>query len=292
MLKLGNTYISFGGTYLTDWVDPYNPLDLPAYTIQLKYNDGITPSFRNGTATQVSQSPNIWNLTYENTDWQTLMYNDRELVEVLGANVNGVTIMRGMFRDCRNLTKVSMFNTFSLISADDMFFDCRVLRNVSLFNTSKVTNIDGMFYDCYVLNDVPLFDTSNVSSMGGTFMQCKELTTVPKFNTSNGTDMNGTFANCYRLSSVPLLDTSRVVNMYDTFANCDLRYIPLFDTSNVTNMNGTFINCHNVTGGALALYQQASTQSYPPTHNYTFAGCGSNTQTGSAELAQIPSDWK
>lgn len=31
----------------------------------------------------------------------------------------------------------------------------------------------------------------------------------------------------------------------------------------------------------------------PPTsHIYTFRNCGINTQTGSAELAQIPNDWK
>jgi len=43
------------------------------------------------------------------------------------------------------------------------------------------------------------------------------------------------------------------------------------------------------------LYQQVSTQANPPSksnHTRTFMKCGSDTQTGSAELAQIPSDWK
>jgi len=52
-------------------------------------------------------------------------------------------------------------------------------------------------------------------------------------------------------------------------------------------------NCRNVQSGALALYNQASTQANPPTnHTLAFQNCGVDTQTGAAELAQIPSDWK
>jgi len=48
-----------------------------------------------------------------------------------------------------------------------------------------------------------------------------------------------------------------------------------------------------VESGALALYQQASTQATPPAyHHYTFYRCGRDTTTGAAELAQIPSSWK
>lgn len=45
--------------------------------------------------------------------------------------------------------------------------------------------------------------------------------------------------------------------------------------------------------GAATLYQQASSQANPPqSHDATFYKCGSDTVTGAAELAQIPSDWK
>ena len=78
-----------------------------------------------------------------------------------------------------------------------------------------------------------------------------------------------------------------------TFQNCtSLTSIPLFDTGNRLDMSYAFDNCVNVQSGALALYQQASTQSFVPGHTHTFTNCGINTETGSAELAQIPSDWK
>lgn len=113
-------------------------------------------------------------------------------------------------------------------------------------------------------------------------------------NTTNVTSMDSTFQNCRWLSSVSLFDTSNLVDAESMFRNCtELTSIPLYDTSKVSNMNSMFSNCYRVQSGALALYQQASSQTKPPSdHTQTFYNCGSNTQTGSAELAQIPSDWK
>jgi len=58
-------------------------------------------------------------------------------------------------------------------------------------------------------------------------------------------------------------------------------------------MNNTFAKCIKVESGALALYQQVSSQAVQPIeHRYTFQDCGRDTVTGAAELAQIPSGWK
>ena len=79
---------------------------------------------------------------------------------------------------------------------------------------------------------------------------------------------------------------------YMCYSCTSLSALPLFDTTKVVNMNSAFMNCKNVKEGALALYQQASTQAIPPSaHSNTFNGCGSNTSDGSAELAQIPTSW-
>ena len=137
-------------------------------------------------------------------------------------------------------------------------------------NTTGVTNMSSMFQNCTALQSVPLFDTSNVTNIHFMFNSCTSLTTVPLFDTSNVNYMDEMFRYCSSLTTVPL-----------------------FDTSKVTNMNKMFYSCTAVESGALALYQQASTQTNPPTsHSQTFYNCGSNTQTGAAELAQIPSSWK
>ena len=137
-------------------------------------------------------------------------------------------------------------------------------------------------------------NTANIASMSWMCSNCSKLTNIAIFNTSSVTDLSYMFNRCINLTTVPLFNTSNVTNMSNMFNTCNhLTAIPLFNTSKVTNMQSTFTNCIRVESGALALYQQASTQTNPPTsHNHTFYECGSNTTTGAAELAQIPSDWK
>ena len=248
----------------------YNPLNLPPYTIRLKYKNGVTPSFTKGTGVQVSQSPNIWDLTFVNSYWGDLLNFHPDLLEVLGANTTGVTSMYETFINCTSLISISLFDTSTVSNMMHMFAGCTSLTTVPLFDTSSVTDMSVMFHTCTSLTTVPLFDTSNVSSMSEMFHSCTSLTTVPLFDTSKVTDIGAMFVRCTSLTTVPL-----------------------FDTSKVTNMDNMLYNCYKVESGALALYQQASSQAKPPiSHYYTFKDCGRDTQTGSAELAQIPDDWK
>ena len=160
-------------------------------------------------------------------------------------------------------------------------------------DTSAVTNMYNMFAGCTSLTSVPLFDTSAVISMNSMLENCTSLTSIPLLDTSSVTDMGYMFYGCTSLTSVPLFDTSAVTNMVNMFRDCtSLTSIPLLDTSSVKYMYQTFSNCFKVEGGALALYQQAATQITPPTnHNNTFTNCGKDTETGAAELAQIPTSW-
>lgn len=180
------------------------------------------------------------------------------------------------------------------ISFNDLLKQSTNVIEVLGANTTGITSMRNMFYNCTELTTVALFDTSNVTNMSQVFTQCSSLTSIPLFNTSNATNMYGIFDDCTSLTSVPLLDTSNVKTMSYAFADCwSLTSIPLFNTSKVTDINAAFLRCYNVQSGALALYQQASTQTNPPTnHQYAFRECGKDTQTGAEELAQIPSAWK
>lgn len=144
------------------------------------------------------------------------------------------------------------------------------------------------------LREVLGANSSNVRSMQGMFTSCKQLTSVALFDTRNLGVMTEMFIDCEWLESLPLFDTSSVFNMNRAFISMKrLKNIPLFNTSNVRYANSTFSGCRGVESGALALYNQMSSQTNPPTeHQETFRSCGSNTTTGAAELAQIPSDWK
>ena len=178
----------------------------------------------------------------------------------------------------------SSFETATLVSGTSDVYDVYKSGtdfSLLLYASTNVTEVLGA-------------NTSNITNMQQMFNACSLLTNVPLFNTSNVTNISWMFHGCTLLNNVPLFDTSNVTNISGMFYGCSsLTTIPLFNTSKVTNMFRMFTNCTNVQSGALALYQQASTQTNPPTnHDETFRNCGSNTTTGVAELAQIPSDWK
>ena len=108
------------------------------------------------------------------------------------------------------------------------------------------------------------------------------------------TSFQNKFNGCSNLVSVSLPCTDHVTRMDSMFKGCtSLTSIPAtLDTAACTNMSNMFNGCVNVQSGALALYQQASTQTTPPSrHTKVFTNCGSNTVTGAAELAQIPTSW-
>ena len=164
--------------------------------------------------------------------------------------------------------------------------------------TASGTSFANAFESAFASSDnlvsvIAAGDTSAVTDMGVMFASCTSLTSIPLFDTSAVTNMGSMFTACTSLTNVPLFDTSAVTDMQYTFAGCtSLTSIPLFDASAVPNMRYTFAGCTKVEGGALALYQQASTQSIPPSeHERTFDNCGKDTVTGAAELAQIPASW-
>ena len=105
--------------------------------------------------------------------------------------------------------------------------------------------------------------------------------------------LNATMLGLQSIASIR--NTSSVTN-FNRFLQSDtgsaITSIPLFDTSSAVDVSQMFQGAGNVETGALAMYTQMSTQTNPPT-NYAscFRYCGSNTVTGAAELAQIPTSW-
>lgn len=263
-----------------DVTDPYNPLDLGPYTIRVVYGDSPSESWQPrinfGTATRVSLSPNVWDITYENSDWSNLLrvsssagyYADR-IKGVLGANSTGVTNMSYMFYgqswlgnpspgwyvmplfDTSAVTDMSyMFNTASItgipvfdtsnVTNMECMFSFSSLESLPLINTSKVTNMRGMFEWCTALNTaIPLIDTSSVTDMSYMFHYCNGLPSTTDFDTSSVTNMDSMFEHCISLERISNYDTINVVSMQKMMADCtSLLRAPVFrfHTGNVQNM--------------------------------------------------------
>lgn len=248
----------------------------PQFTLRFKANQEVSLSdFKSSliTLTLVDNETHTYDVKLEQSNWSGLFNtksgNNTWLTEVVNANLKGVKNTGNMFSYCINL------------------------KSVSLFNTGDVADMQYMFEHCSSLNSVLLFDTSHVLNMNSMFTGCKSLTTLPLFDTSNVDTMNKMFSICTSLVSVPLFNTKYVHDMSFMFAECtSLVEVPLFDTSNVMDMQYMFGRCYAVKSGALALYQQASTQAkLPSSHEGTFSECGINTTSGLAELQQIPTSW-
>lgn len=119
-------------------VDPWNPLNLPAYTLRVKLTntsyDCSNKGF-NGTWTRVG-TDGTWDIHYENTSWSRLItdsigfWGQRQEFQLLGLNSTGVTNME-RFCDC---SQTYMRGT------------------IPLFDTTALTDVTNCFYECYYVD--------------------------------------------------------------------------------------------------------------------------------------------
>lgn len=270
-------------TTVTSWVDP----------------SGHTRSWLTGSYWVKVQgtTENRWDWYYDDPGWDYAFegaFRDSDnMVQVIAGNSSNVTSMMNMFEACRSLDSICWLDTSKVTNTRYMLAYTSI-STVPLFDTSSVGVMSSMFTSCRSLVSVPLLDTHNVWSMASMFLDCVSLRSVPLLDMSNVLAAQYMFCGCSSLTSLPTFDTHNVEVMQAFCWQCSsLTNVPLLNTQNVTNMNFAFEDCPNVEHGALALYQQASSQEYPPrNHDKVFKNCGSNTASGRADLLGIPQDWQ
>lgn len=151
-------------------------------------------------------------------------------IDLTGLQTSGVTDMRGVFYQCKALTKITFgnFNTSNVTDMGSMFAMAESLTEVNLsgFDTSKVTNMAGMFMDCSSLTSVGVssLSTPKLQNTRAMFSGCRKLVSLDlsNFDTSRVSDMGGMFENCTALKSLNLsgFETGKVENMDNIFNNC------------------------------------------------------------------------
>ena len=320
--KHDNGFVRLNTKFVQGGPTEFNPLKLPYHTIRIKYNGSLSQNTTLYFKPWTGYAGGIYDIYLGTTNnWNSLFYNDTNLLEVLGANSKGVSSTVGMFSHCYNVTGISTFDTSKVQNTTNMFYSCINLNSVGPHPLDEDTMADYMFYSCYNLSSIPDFgdtkltscqamfdgcrklssapslDTSDVTSTYMMFESCSSMTSVPFYDTHNVLSSNRMFYDCHSLIHSPTFDLSKVTDMNGMYANCSaLTSVPLFHTTftNKTgNMSNAFYNCVNVQQGALALYNRVgSVLTRASAHNSTFRRCGSNTVKGAAELAQIPSNWK
>lgn len=216
------------------------------------------------------------------------------LVSFPAFDCSHVTNMNNMFRGDTSLETVVLNDTHNVTAMGSMFRGCTALRSVQGLYTAAAVIMDCLFSDCSSLEDIPTLDLTGVTNASYMFSNCSSLESITLINAGSVTDMNHICQSCTSLTEISIDDTSHVQDMFYAFHTCSaLRHIPLFNLASATDTRIMFAECRNVESGALALYQQTSSQTNPPAeHSAMFLNCGVDTVTGAAELAQIPNEWK
>jgi hypothetical protein len=224
---------------------------------------------------------------YADTDGNPLA---NKKFRIIGGNTSNITHMPKLFYKVgNNCTEVGWFDTHNVVNASRMFMwqssNGMHVPTLPDFDFSGITNDE--------ITESSVDRTSSV----GLNQWCYSNTTIAgvpsiTFPSNRAISTKSMFYGCKSLASANIVGLNSS-NAEEMFYNCIiLRNVPLFGTANITSMKGTFSGCFKVESGALALYQQASSQATPPSnHQNTFKYCGRDTVTGAAELAQIPRDW-
>lgn len=237
--------------------DITNPLNLPARTFRLKYKLGYNPS----------------------TDTFLHPHSDTDIFRRVSTNPNVWDVTLGEEYYANTIAEYLNAN----LPASQRHYD---LLEVLGANTTGMTNMADLFENCDALTKVALFDTSNVTEMRYMFNFCRSLTEIPLFDTSNVKTFQNFCHGCMQLKYIPLLNTDHAGELYE--------FDPVTRPGQLTpgTVENMFCYCYKVQSGALALYNQISSQHPSIYHQYCFLECGKDTTTGAAELAQIPSDWR
>lgn len=182
ILKSGGNIMQYGN-YALDFqgVDPYNPLNLPPFTIRCRYAPGYTPT-AGDIQTLVDAEENVWDITINSTNWSDSFLTNTRLMQVYGANTTGVTVMHGLFQWCENLTEVALFDTRAVTDLSHLFHECLNLKHIPLLDTSLCNAMDEMCYHCIYVKSGALALYQQVSSQSpipshyGTFRNCGRYT--------------------------------------------------------------------------------------------------------------------
>lgn len=278
-----NSILTRNGYALRPRLDP-NPLKLPPYTAMFQFLDlSYDPrehgahydafydkySWKSGSKwTQVSADPNIWTYYRARNDW-SLEFNGANgyfinRVRLLGANTTGVTNMRRMF-DGDHMDSIVLFDTSAVTDLSETFSGTGTFAPVHHYP------IEDPFLDWS-----PNFDMSEAVSLDSMFYTC-DLVETPRVVAPKATSARGMFQ-AFNGASADYAMTLEVINDMD---------LPIVD-----DVSYMFYGQRRVRTGALALYRKLSTQAHVPTyHESCFKYCGTMTQTGLAELQEIPTSW-
>lgn len=191
--KIGSLYLGsdkikeayYGNVKVFGSSDPYNPYNLPPYTMRCAFTRGYTPEIEDATVTLVDETDNVWDITRES--WADLFYGNEGktyLEVVYGANATGITDMSGTFGECINLRYLpESIDTRYVTSFSELCINCTSLQSIPDWTVGSAEDVNRMFGGCYYVTTgitamyEKLSTNGKVQYHSQTFSHCGEYTT-------------------------------------------------------------------------------------------------------------------
>ena len=253
---------------------------------------GVFEFCRSLTAVTISNTSNVVSM-------YSLFRGCSSLAVAPALATSKVTCMSRMFDGCTALTAAPAYNMSKVTDASGMFEGCTSLASVPAIDTSKVVDASSMFSGCTSLTAAPSISTALVENAMRMFDGCTGITSVPNYSLSKNENASYMFRGCTALTTFPALYIGRATTAVSMFERCTaLTAVPALNVGataqyqSLQDVTDMFDGCRAVASGALDLYTALSGLVSMSTHYRCFRDCGIDTETGAAELAQIPSDWK
>lgn len=208
MISYGNSILKTGTGSWIGGGDPYNPLNLPPFTMRLEFygNDAsYNPISDGASGTWTHVSGSVWDWTYQNTNWsgsvsgRGAMYHWSQRFgqavnlcieirfNVLGGNTSNVTNMRDLFQGHRYISSMAVFDTSSVTDFRQFLLGTNnsVIGSLPLFPTDSAVNVTYAFARCMKVTTGALALYTQMStqatpptSYGNCFTNCGSRTTT------------------------------------------------------------------------------------------------------------------
>ncbi len=249
---------------------PLPPADM---TIRFRFSnpdfDPNTLEITAGTWTKVQYAAgNDWDFTYDNPKWDNLFESkfiiENGTVDIIdNGNLSSITGLNTTFKYCTGLTKLKLRTLTNLKSASNLCNGCTNLSIVELYDTEAFDDLPNAFENCTALTDIYLPITAENANFTYSFNHCSNLSSYGHVYLDNARVCSGTFKNCTSLKTLTQFNVSSVVT--------------------VANM---YEGCTNVESGMYDLYLLFKEKM--PYGMSVFNNCGTNTESGRADRANIP----